>query len=468
MLTIVTTVAPQCASSMTSKEADGGADAARLMGTIMSQRAILLPPKCPGHGAEANLGRTFERIGPSGLFRRFLQVKPHSESSKPRDMHQTLLLFLVIGTALAFDFTNGFHDTANAMATSIATKALKPKTAVTLSAILNLAGAFLSLSVAATIAKGIVDQDLVTLPVIFAGLAGAIIWNVTTWYLGIPSSSSHALIGGVVGAMIVHAGTNAIVWNGMVSKVFLPALIAPVVAGSVAGLAVLLASKITASVPEGPKRRSFRIAQIGSASMVSLAHGTNDAQKTMGIITLALVANKSLAVDGATPTWIILACGSAIALGTYLGGWRIIRTMGKGITALESPQGFAAETASASVILASTHFGFPLSTTQVCSGSIVGVGVGEGTGVRWRVFGRMCAAWAVTLPVALIIGGAAFALEIGIGGSLGVVTLTATLVAVCTWIFVRSRRAPITPDNVNDDWDLVPVASEPVPVTQVA
>jgi PiT family inorganic phosphate transporter len=368
-------------------------------------------------------------------------------------VHENLLLALVVGTALAFDFTNGFHDTANAMATSIATGALKPRVAVALSAVLNLTGAFLSLSVAATIAKGIVQPNFVTLPVVFAGLAGAIIWNVVTWYLGIPSSSSHALIGGVVGAILVHAGTSAVIWNGVLSKVLLPAVLAPLVAGLVAALATLCAFRLTRSVADGPKRRGFRWAQVGSASMVSLAHGTNDAQKTMGIITLALIANGTLAKGGSTPTWAIAACGTAISLGTYLGGWRIIRTLGKGLTDIDTPQGFAAETSSAVVILASTHFGFPLSTTQVCTGSVVGVGIGHHVPVRWRVFGRMCVAWLFTFPAAAVMGAIAFGLQNWIGGNAGIVILALVLIGVCAGIYLLSRREPISPDNVNDEWE---------------
>ena len=367
-------------------------------------------------------------------------------------MHQNVLLFLVVGTALAFDFTNGFHDTANAMATSIATGALKPKVAVGVSAILNLAGAFLSLSVAATIAKGVIDQNYVTLDVIFAGLAGAILWNVITWYLGIPSSSSHALIGGVVGAMLVHAGSKAVIWSGVLSKVLVPAVLAPFIAGGIAALATWLAFRITRSVADSPKRRSFRWAQVGSASMVSLAHGTNDAQKTMGIITLALIANGNLTKGGTTPTWTILACGLAISLGTYIGGWRIIRTLGKGLTDIDTPQGFAAETSSAVVILTSTHLGFPLSTTQVCTGSVVGTGIGHHVPVRWGVFGRMCVAWLFTFPAAALVGGLAFAGQRAIGGNVGVVVLALVLAAICGWIYYLSRRTSINPDNVNDEW----------------
>ena len=359
---------------------------------------------------------------------------------------------LVVATALAFDFTNGFHDTANAMATSIATGALKPRVAVALSAVLNLVGAFLSLAVAATIASGIVDQNFITLQVVFAGLVGGILWNVMTWYLGIPSSSSHALIGGVIGAMLVHAGGHAVLWSGILSKVFVPAILAPFVAGSIAAAATWSAYRLTRKVDEVVGKKSFRWAQVGSASLVSLAHGTNDAQKTMGIITLALVANGTLHEGASTPTWVIIACALVISMGTYLGGWRIIRTLGKGLTDIDTPQGFAAETSSAAVLLASTHFGFPLSTTQVCTGSVVGSGVGHAAPVRWRVFGRMAIAWVFTLPAAGLVGAAAFAGQNAIGGNAGVIVLAVILAGACAGIYVLSRKTAVSPENVNAEW----------------
>lgn len=365
----------------------------------------------------------------------------------------SLLLFAVIATALAFDFTNGFHDTANAMATSIATGALKPKTAVSVAAVLNLVGAFLSLSVAATVASGIVDQNFVTLNVVFAGLAGAIIWNITTWYAGIPSSSSHALLGGMVGAMLAHAGSKAVQWNGVVSKVLVPAIAAMLVAGLIGAVATWLAIRITRGTDDESKQRSFRVAQIGSASMVSLAHGTNDAQKTMGVITLALVANNTIGAEAVTPTWVIWACGTAIALGTFFGGWRIIRTMGKGLTDLDNPQGFAAETSSAVAILTSSYMGFPLSTTQVCTGSVVGSGIGARVPVRWPILGRMVVAWALTFPAALGVGALVYVIQNGVGGNAGVIVTGVLLTGFCTLVYLLSRRAPVTPANVNDDWD---------------
>ncbi len=360
---------------------------------------------------------------------------------------------MVVFLGLSFDFTNGFHDSANAMATSIATGALKPKVAVAISGIANLLGAFLSLSVAATIAKGIVNQDTVTIEVVFAGLAGGIAWNVATWYLGIPSSSSHALIGGVIGATIVHASIHAVLWQGVASKVFIPAIFAPIIAGAVAATATWLAYRVTTKVVEGVRSTGFRWGQIGTATLVSLAHGTNDAQKTMGVLTLALVANKSISPSASTPNWVIISCALAISLGTYLGGWRIIRTLGKGLIEIESPQGFAAEATSAVVILSSTHFGIPLSTTQVCSGSVVGAGLGRAQPVRWVVFGRMVVTWVVTLPAAAAVGGLSFAIVNGIGGDLGVIVMTVALAAFCGTIYLLSRRTAVNAANVNDAWD---------------
>src|SRR5215213_3967843 len=256
---------------------------------------------------------------------------------------QDIVLWIVVGTALAFDFTNGFHDTANAVATSISTRALSPKLAVAMAALLNFVGAFLSLEVAATIATGIVNADLITEPVVFAGLVGAIAWNLATWYWGLPSSSSHALIGGVVGAAFVAEGPEAVYGSGLVDKVIVPALVAPFLAFVAGGLAILVAYRIVGRVRPGPVNRGFRLGQLISASLLALSHGTNDAQKTMGIIFLALVANGSVAPDADVPTWVVVSAATAIALGTYAGGWRIIRTMGSRIIKMDPAQGFAAQ-----------------------------------------------------------------------------------------------------------------------------
>jgi PiT family inorganic phosphate transporter len=318
------------------------------------------------------------------------------------------VLVLVVITALCFDFTNGFHDTGNAMATSIATGALGPRTAVAISGALNFVGAFLSLAVAATIASGLVDTKVVTLTVVAAGLAGGIIWNLVTWLFGIPSSSSHALIGGVVGSVIAASGGSAVLWHGLVSKVILPAVFSPLIAGLVAAVGTWLLYRISRSMTEGARKHGFRIGQIGSACMVSLAHGTNDAQKTMGVITLALIVNGTIATGSNAPIWVIVCCALAISLGTYIGGWRVIRTLGKGLVEIEAPQGMAAESASAAVILLSSSFGYSLSTTHVATGSIIGTGLGKkGAEVRWNVAGRMATAWVFTLPSAALVGAGA-------------------------------------------------------------
>jgi inorganic phosphate transporter, PiT family len=374
-----------------------------------------------------------------------------------------LVLVLVVVTALGFDFTNGFHDTGNAMATSIATKALSPRTAVGLSGILNLVGAFPSLSVAATIASGLVDTGLVTMTVVFAGLAGGITWNLLTWLLGIPSSSSHALIGGVIGSTIAAAGGHAVQWHNLVAKVVIPAGLSPIIAALVAASGTWLLYRISRSMTAGARGHGFRIGQIGSASMVSLAHGTNDAQKTMGVITLALIVNGTVPADATAPFWVVLSCALAISLGTYLGGWRVIRTLGKGLVEIESPQGMAAESASAAVILLSSSFGYSLSTTHVATGSIIGTGLGrKGAEVRWNVAGRMATAWLFTLPAAGIVGAAAEFLAHAIGPTAGVIVDLVILVAVAGFIYWRSRAAKVDHNNVNDEWTGPVAPAEPV------
>ncbi|WP_232320478.1 inorganic phosphate transporter [Herbidospora daliensis] len=360
---------------------------------------------------------------------------------------------MVVITALSFDFTNGFHDTANAMATSIATGALKPKIAVALSAVLNFVGAFLSLKVAATIANGIVESGAITLTVVFAGLVGGLAWNLVTWYYGIPSSSSHALIGGVVGATLLASGINAVKGEGLVSHVIIPAVLAPLAAVLVATVGTYLVYVLTRKVDEKTRTRGFRIGQIGSASLVSLAHGTNDAQKTMGVITLALIANGTITQQDGTPFWVIVCSATAIAAGTYVGGWRVIRTLGKGLTEIETPQGFAAEASSATVILTSTHFGFPLSTTQVCTGSVIGAGLGKRLAqVRWGVAARMGVAWLITLPAAALVGAVAFGAAQLIGGALGVIVVFTAAVVFAALLYLASRKTAVHAGNVNDDW----------------
>ncbi|MFJ3671433.1 anion permease [Streptomyces sp. NPDC090106] len=370
--------------------------------------------------------------------------------------HITFLVAVVIVTALAFDFTNGFHDTANAMATSIATGALKPRVAVLISGVLNVVGAFLSTEVAKTVSGGIVDDTLVTPGMIFAGLIGAILWNLMTWLVGLPSSSSHALFGGLIGAVWVGAGSAGVHFDKVVEKILIPAVASPIVAGVAALIATFLAYKITARARKKSVTKGFRAGQIASASLVSLAHGTNDAQKTMGIITLTLISAGALGHDAGPPVWVIASAGLAIGLGTYLGGWRIIRTMGKGLTEIESPQGFAAETGSTAVILTSAHLGFALSTTQVASGSILGAGLGRRLAeVRWGIAGKMAAAWLITLPSAALVGGVA-AYAVKHGGNLGTTVVALTGAALAAGIVFLARRNPVHADNVNDHHE-VPV-----------
>ena len=382
-------------------------------------------------------------------------------------MHVSLIVVIVVITALSFDFTNGFHDTANAMATSIATGALKPRVAVAISAVLNVIGAFLSVKVASTISSGIVDETKFhasTGPyIIFGALIGAVIWNLLTWYLGLPSSSSHALFGGLIGATWIAVGTNAVHFSTIVQKVLIPAVVSPLVAGVVAMVATWGAYKITERAKKETVGRGFRAGQTVSASLVSLAHGTNDAQKTMGIITLTFVI-AGIQPKGSTPMlWVIIACGAAIGLGTFLGGWRIIRTLGKGITDVESPQGFAAETSAAAAILASSHLGFALSTTHVCSGGVIGSGVGRKLAeVRWGKAGQMAIAWVLTLPAAAIVG--ALAGKVASGGAVGTIIVAIVGLAIAGGIFAASRRNPVTAHNVND---AAPVA-EPVPAPAAA
>ncbi|QLL08221.1 inorganic phosphate transporter [Mycobacterium vicinigordonae] len=367
---------------------------------------------------------------------------------------QLFLLIIVVVTALAFDFTNGFHDTGNAMATSIASGALAPKVAVALSAVLNLVGAFLSTAVAATIAKGLIDSHIVTLELVFAGLVGGVIWNLLTWLLGIPSSSSHALIGGIVGATIAAVGGHGVIWRGVMSKAIIPAVVSAVLAILVGALATWLVYRITRGLPTQRTEAGFRRGQIGSASLVSLAHGTNDAQKTMGIIFLALMSYGAIPKSASVPPlWVIVACAVAMATGTYLGGWRIIRTLGKGLVEIKSPQGMAAESSSAAVILLSAHFGYALSTTQVCTGSVMGSGLGKPGGeVRWGVAGRMATAWLVTLPLAGLVGAVTYWIVHLIGGYPGAIIGFTLLLAVSGAIYRQSRKVTVDHRNVNADW----------------
>ena len=391
----------------------------------------------------------------------------------------TLVLVLVVVVALAFDFTNGFHDTGNAMATSIATGALRPKIAVGLAAILNLVGAFLSVEVALTVTNAVIniqdgkgapqaallaDGGYALLLIILAGLVGGIVWNVLTWLLGLPSSSSHALFGGLIGSAIAALGMSGVKWtgdgtklDGVIGKVILPAVASPVIAGVVAALGTWLIFRVVGHIAKEFADQGFRWGQIGSASLVSLAHGTNDAQKTMGVITLALIAAGQWTDTTAVPLWVKFTCAVAIAAGTYAGGWRVIRTLGKGLIDISPPQGMAAEAASAAVILSSSHLGFALSTTHVATGSILGSGVGKpGAPVRWGIAGRMAVAWLITLPAAGLVGAVMWYVGHALGGALGPVVVVLILIALTGYMWMRSRRQPITAANVNDEWEAMP------------
>ncbi len=358
-------------------------------------------------------------------------------------MHSDLLLVIVIVAALGFDFTNGFHDTANVVASAISTRALSPRTAITIASLLNFAGAFISLKVAATIATGIIDASDVTETIAFAGLLGAITWNLITWSYGLPSSSSHALIGGVIGAMLAAVGGAGVKGTAVITKVVAPAIVAPVAAFLAAGLAIAIIYLALGRRRPGPVSRGFRVGQLFSTSLLSLAHGTNDAQKTMGVITLALVAHGSLSASHVqVPAWVVVTSATAIALGTYAGGWRIIRTVGTRIIKMDAAQGLAAQTSGAVVILVSSHFGYPLSSTHVISGGVMGAGAAKRlSAVRWGVAGNIAVAWIVTLPAAGLFGAIAYGLASVFGnGALGPLLLTLVGCTVLTTTLAARRR----------------------------
>ena len=369
----------------------------------------------------------------------------------------TLPVVLVRALALFFDFTNGFHDTANAMATPIATGALKPKTAVALAAILNLIGALLSTEVAKTVSGGILHEDRISgdiFPfVIFAGLIGAIFWNMLTWLLGLPSSSSHALFGGLLGAAIVGIGFSAVNVAGVLSKIILPALLSPLTAALIAFLCTKIAYRMTRRYDGKPNGRDgFRRGQIFTSSLVALAHGTNDAQKTMGVITLVLItAGWQSAAHHEPQLWVVLSCAITIALGTYMGGWRIIRTLGKGLTEVRPAQGFAAETSTGATILVSSALGFALSTTQVASGSVIGSGLGRrGSKVQWSTAGKIVSGWLLTLPAAGLVGALA-TVVIMLIGPWGLLIDTAVFGGVVLWLYIRSLAHRVDHANAFSD-----------------
>ncbi len=367
-------------------------------------------------------------------------------------MSGDIILVIVIATALAFDFTNGFHDTANVVATAISTRALAPRPAIAAASLLNFVGAFISLKVAATVGQGFVDTHAVTTTVVFAGLVGAIAWNIITWYYGLPSSSSHALIGGLVGSVIASSGSGAVIGDGLVGKLIVPAIAAPLIAFAVAGMAILFAYRIVGRLRPGAVSRGFRAGQLASSGMLALSHGTNDAQKTMGVITLALVAHGDISAKAFhVPLWVVISAASAISLGTFSGGWRIIRTMGSRMVKMDAAQGFAAQTAGAAVILAASSVGYPLSTTHVISGGIMGAGAAKRfSAVRWGVAGHIVGGWVLTLPAAAVFGGLVYTLSGLFGhGAAGPLVITIVLLAALAGVFGRRLQqtapAPATP-----------------------
>jgi inorganic phosphate transporter, PiT family len=369
-------------------------------------------------------------------------------------MGSEIIVVIVVATALIFDFTNGFHDTANVVATSISTRAMPPRVAVGYASILNFVGAFISLEVAATVAKDVVSvqANSTGLIAVFAGLVGAIAWNLITWYFGLPSSSSHALIGGMVGAVFVAEGADSVFFKeGILGKVMIPALVAPVLAFIVGGLAILVLYRIVGRLRPGPVSGGFRLGQVISGGLLALAHGTNDAQKTMGVITLALVANGTIAEDNFhVPDWVVISAATAIALGTYVGGWRIIKTMGSRIHKMDAAQGFAAQGAGSTVILAASHVGFPLSTTHTISGAVIGSGAAKRlSAVRWGVAGNIVVAWVLTLPAAALIGGLTYLVTRIFGtGAAGPIIVSTAIVIGGTMLFARRSREGAAPGVV--------------------
>ena len=321
---------------------------------------------------------------------------------------EDILLVVVIVVALGFDFTNGFHDTANAVATSVSTRALSPRMAVLVAAIANLAGAFVTTAVAKTVGKGIIDTGLANEKTVLAALIGAIVWNLITWWLGLPSSSSHALIGGLVGAALAQSGFSGVQWHGLAHNVAIPALAAPTIAFVSAFLLLLAIYWAFRWVTPGVANRGFRLGQLASGTWVAFTHGANDAQKTMGVIALALFEAGRLD-HFYIPIWVIVAAGLAIAAGTYAGGWRIMRTLGQRVINMEPASGFAAQTTAGITIYVATRLGFPLSTTHVISGSVLGAGATKRlSAVRWGVAGNIFAAWILTIPAAGLVAAALY------------------------------------------------------------
>jgi PiT family inorganic phosphate transporter len=365
-------------------------------------------------------------------------------------VHIPLIIAAVIVTALIFDFTCGFHEASDAVATSVATGALKPRVAVILAGVGNLIGAFLSIKIALTISNGIVDDTRITPTVVFAGLVGAVLWNMVTWLVGMPSSATHALYGGLIGSTLVAVGSGAVHFGKVLSSFLIPSLAAPVIAGLVAIVGTMITYRILRGSDDRVSTRTYRAGQTVSASMMAMAHGTNDGQKTMGVITLALVSGGLLPHNAHPPLWVIASAGIVIGAGSYFGGWRIIRTVGKRLTDIRSPQGFIAEGTSAAVVLASAHLGLALSTTHVSGGAVIGSGLGRrAEAVRWGVVRRILLTWVLTPPAAGLLAGGAVAVSTN-GGVVGTILVAVVAAAVSTVIYMMSRRSPVNAGNVND------------------
>jgi inorganic phosphate transporter, PiT family len=325
-----------------------------------------------------------------------------------------VLLVVVVVVALGFDFTNGFHDTANAVATSVSTRAISPRLAVLVAAIANLAGAFVTTAVAKTVGKGIIDTGLANEKTVLAALIGAIAWNLITWWFGLPSSSSHALIGGLIGAALAQSGSEGVQWHGLAHNVAIPAVIAPAIAFFGAFALLLSIYWLLVWITPGVANRTFRFGQLASGTWVAFTHGANDAQKTMGVIALALFESDHID-HFYIPTWVIVAAGLAIAAGTYVGGWRIMRTLGQRVFSLEPASGFAAQMTAGATIYVATHMGYPLSTTHVISGAVMGAGATKRlSAVRWGVAGNIVGAWLLTIPAAGLVAAALYWPIVGI------------------------------------------------------
>jgi PiT family inorganic phosphate transporter len=321
---------------------------------------------------------------------------------------EDILLVVVVATALAFDFTNGFHDTANAVATSVSTRALTPRQAVTIAAVANLAGAFVTTAVAKTVGQGIIDTELATQQTILAALLGAITWNLITWWLGLPSSSSHALFGGLIGAALAQSGPGGVEWHGIYEKIVIPGLASPIFGFIGAFVLVLLIFWVLRWMTPGFANRTFRIGQLASGTWFAFTHGANDAQKTMGVIALALFAHGSID-EFFIPDWVKVAAGLAIAAGTYAGGWRIMRTLGQRVFKMEPVHGFAAQVSAGTTLYVATHFGFPVSTTQCITGAVMGAGATQRlSAVRWGLAGNILVAWVLTIPAAGLVAAACY------------------------------------------------------------